>query len=106
LFDAVTALSGSGPAFFAYVMDLMVNAGVREGMTRKDALVLVEQTMLGTAKLLLEKGQNPQDLIKAVASPKGTTVAGLAVLEKSSIADILSRTVHAAAERSRELSRG
>ena len=106
LFDAVTALSGSGPAFFAYVMDRMAVAAAGEGLSRKDALLLAEQTMLGTARVLLESGTDPQDLIKAVASPKGTTAAGLAVLDGSPIADVLARTIHAAARRSRELSQG
>ena len=102
-FDAVTAVSGSGPAFFAYVLDIVAEAGVSQGMKRKDALMLAEQTMLGTAKLLTEKKIEPRDLVKAVASSKGTTAAGLAVLEKSSVAGVLTRTIRAAAERSREL---
>jgi len=103
-FDAVTALSGSGPAFFTFLLDSMVNAGVEEGLDRKDALLLAEQTMLGTSRLLIEKKVDPRDLIGRVASAKGTTAAGLAVLEKSPVSNILNRTIKAAARRSRELS--
>jgi pyrroline-5-carboxylate reductase len=102
--DAVTAVSGSGPAFFTYLMDKIAEAGVREGLTRADALLLAEQTMMGTAKLLMENKTDPQELIKSVASAKGTTAAGLAVLEKSTVGAILQRTIAAAAQRSRELS--
>ena len=104
LFDIVTAISGSGPAFFAYVLDRMVDAGVEEGMQRKDALLLAAQTMLGTSRLLIEQKLDPADLIKAVASPKGTTEAGLKVLESSPVADSIRATVRAATQRSRELS--
>lgn len=102
-FDAVTALSGSGPAFFAYLLDKMVTAAVEEGLARKDALLLAEQTMLGSAKLLLERGTDPVDLIKTVASARGTTAAGLEVLDKSDISSVLNSTIKAAARRSREL---
>ena len=102
--DAVTAVSGSGPAFFTYLMDKIAEAGVKEGLTRADALLLAEQTMMGTAKLLMENKTDPQELIKSVASAKGTTAAGLAVLEKSAVGAILQKTIAAAAQRSRELS--
>lgn len=103
-FDVVTALSGSGPAFLAYLLNGMVDAGVQEGLQPQVALLLAEQTMLGTAKLLIEKGIDPKELISSVASAKGTTAAGLAVLEKSDILAILRKTLSAAAERSKELS--
>lgn len=105
-FDAVTALSGSGPAFFSYLLDRMTDAGVKEGLDRKDALSLAEQTMLGTARLLIEKKIDPQELIKSVTSAKGTTAAGMAVLKKSAVSNILHRTIRAAAKRSQELSGG
>lgn len=104
LFDAVTAVSGSGPAFFAYLLNCVVEAGTAEGLTRADALLLAEQTMLGTARLLMEQNIDPQALIDAVTSAKGTTAAGRAVLEKSSVPGVLRRTIRAAARRSRELS--
>jgi len=103
-FDAVTALSGSGPAFLTYLLNAMVEAGVQEGLNRQDALLLAEQTMLGTAKVLIEKGVEPQELITSVTSAKGTTAAGLAVLDKSDVVTILRRTISAAAQRSKELS--
>ena len=79
-FDAVTALSGSGPAFLAHIMDNMIQASIKEGLGEKEAVLLAEQTMLGTSKLLIDKKMSPADLVKAVASPKGTTAAGLDVL--------------------------
>jgi pyrroline-5-carboxylate reductase len=103
-FDAVTALSGSGPAFFAYMLNAMVEAGVTQGLSRENALLLCEQTMLGTSRLLVETQPDPLRLIRAVASAKGTTAAGLAQLEASEIKEIIARAVQAAAQRSRELS--
>jgi len=105
LFDAVTALSGSGPAFFAYLLDRLVDGAVREGLPRDQALLLAEQTMAGTARLLIEKHMQPADLATAVTSAKGTTAAGREVLESPETADILGRTIQAAARRSRELGR-
>jgi len=104
LFDAVTALSGSGPAFFAYVLDALVAAGIQEGLSRKDALVLAEQTMFGTARVLRDTQVTPAKLIASVASPKGTTAQGLAVLDASDIREVLGRAIAATARRSRELS--
>ncbi|OGV67270.1 MAG: pyrroline-5-carboxylate reductase [Lentisphaerae bacterium RIFOXYA12_FULL_48_11] len=103
-FDAVTALSGSGPAFFSYFLNQMVDASVKEGLSREDALMLACQTMLGTSRLLIEKNLDPVDLIKTVTSAKGTTAAGLAVLDKSDVSAIVSQTIRAAARRSSELS--
>ena len=105
LFDAVTALSGSGPAFFAYLLDRFVDGAVKEGLSRPDALLLAGQTMLGTARLLSEKHLEPAELAAAVTSAKGTTAAGREVLETGAVADILERTIQAAAQRSRELGR-
>lgn len=105
-FDAVTALSGSGPAFFAYLLDCMVEAGVQEGLSREDALLMAEQTMMGTAQYLLERNVDPRDLIKTVSSAKGTTEAGMKALsERGTVAGVISRTIKAAAMRSNELSR-
>jgi pyrroline-5-carboxylate reductase len=105
LFDAVTALSGSGPAFFAYLLDRLAAGAMAEGLERAVALQLAAQTMLGTARLLLEAGQTPHELIEAVTSARGTTAAGRQVLESSDVAAVLEATVRAAARRSRELSR-
>jgi pyrroline-5-carboxylate reductase len=104
-FDAVTALSGSGPAFFAHLMDGMIKGAIKEGLGEEEALLLAEQTMLGTSKLLIDQKMTPSDLVKAVASPKGTTAAGIAVLEKSAVSRILRETIKAAATRSRQLSK-
>ena len=104
LFDAVTALSGSGPAFFAYAADAMVEGAVAEGIGRADALRLAEQTLLGTARLLKERRIDPRDLIAGVTSAKGTTAEGLAVLDRAGARDMFRRTIQAAARRSRELS--
>lgn len=103
-FDAVTALSGSGPAFFAYVLNALATAAETEGLSAATARLLAEQTLLGTGRYLIETGQEPAAFIQAVASPKGTTAAGLAVLEASDIAQVLKRTICAAADRSRDLS--
>ncbi len=104
MFDAVTAVSGSGPAFFAYYLEKMIASGVKVGLRQKDAIVLAEQTMLGTSRLLIERNITPDELIKAVASSKGTTSEGLAVLRKSDMGQIMDNTIAAAARRSKELS--
>lgn len=103
LFDAVTALSGSGPAFFAYFIECLVKGAEAEGVPRAAALLLAEQTMLGTARLLMEHPMAPQQLIDAVTSTRGTTAEGRAVLESSDVAAILQKTIQAATRRSREL---
>ena len=101
--DAVTALSGSGPAFIAYLIKSMAEAAEKQGLDKDTALKLAEQTCLGTAKLLIEKNLGPEELIKIVSSPGGTTIAGREVLEKSDIKDIINKTIEAAAKRSKEL---
>lgn len=103
-FDAVTALSGSGPAFFAYLMQALAQAAVEEGLDADVATSMAAQTMLGTARVLIEKKTAPDAFIRAVTSAKGTTAAGLDVLGRSPVQDLLRQTVHAAAQRSRELS--
>lgn len=104
LFDAVTALSGSGPAFFAYFLDCLVSAAETVGLDRETALLLASQTMLGTARLMLDKHFSPGRIIESVSSPRGTTVAGMTVLGASNVADVVQRTIEAATRRSRELS--
>jgi len=103
-FDAVTALSGSGPAFFAHFLKLMTNAGVELGLETCHADALAKQTMLGTIKLLMDGGFDADSLIAAVSSRKGTTEAGFEVLRKAPLQDIITDTLKAAADRSRELS--
>lgn len=105
-FDAVTALSGSGPAFIAYLADRIAAAAEQEGLPADSARLLTAQTLLGTARLLLEGVYpSPQALMDAVTSARGTTAAGRQVLESSEVGDVLQKTLHAAAVRSRELSR-
>jgi pyrroline-5-carboxylate reductase len=104
-FDAVTALSGSGPAFFAYLPALMIEAAENLGLERSEAALLAKQTMLGTAKLLINEDLDPNDLIDSVSSAKGTTVAGMDVLKASPLKQIISDTLAAAANRSKELSK-
>lgn len=106
LFDAVTALGGSGPAFFAYALDAMAKGGEALGFTRDDAAAVALQTMLGTAKYLSATGQDVESFIKAVCSPKGTTEAGMKILARSSVPATFAKTLAAAARRSAELARG
>ena len=105
LLDAVTGISGSGPAFFAYFIDAFVKAGVKNGLPRETAFKLACQTALGTGRLLMEKNLSPDKLIAMVASKKGTTVAGLDVLKKHKAKNILIKTIDAAVKRSKELGR-
>jgi pyrroline-5-carboxylate reductase len=105
-FDAVTALSGSGPAFIAYLADRLVAAAVEEGLPAESARLLAAQTLLGTARLLLAGVYpSPRALMEAVTSARGTTAAGREILESSDVGEVLRQTLHAAAQRSRELSR-
>jgi pyrroline-5-carboxylate reductase len=102
-FDAITALSGSGPAFCAWLLAALADASAAEGLPAGCTRLLAAQTMLGAARVLLETGRAPADFIAAVASPGGTTAAGLAVLEASDVRAVLAGTIRAAARRSREL---
>jgi len=104
-FDAVTALSGSGPAFVAYMVNAMIEAAIALKLPKEEARLMAEQTLIGTGIYLQNTGRDIGEFIKAVASPKGTTAAGLAVLEKSSIKTILAKTLATAAARSEELSK-
>ena len=101
--DAVTGLSGSGPAFVAYLIDRFIAAGVAEGLAVEVATELTLKTFEGTAQLLAQWKLSPQELIEMVSSPNGTTVAGRGVLEESEVSDVIKRTVARAAQRSREL---
>lgn len=103
LLDAVTGISGSGPAFFAYFIDATTKTGIKNGLPRDIAFKLACQTALGTGKLLLEKNLAADELIGMVASKKGTTIAGLEVLNKYKAKDILIKTINAAIKRSKEL---
>ncbi|NJK91006.1 MAG: pyrroline-5-carboxylate reductase [Blastochloris sp.] len=101
--DAITALSGSGPAFVYVLIEALARAAVAEGLPYPTALPIAAQTALGASRMLLESGVSPEHLIQQVASKGGTTEAGLQVLHSSTLADILRQTLHAAAQRSREL---
>lgn len=103
LMDAVTGLSGSGPAYFFLVVEALTEAGVRVGLDRETATALVRQTFAGAARLLDETGESAEDLRIAVTSPGGTTAAGIAILEERSVRDAFVQAVRAATERSREL---
>src|SRR3989338_1746396 len=101
--DAVTALSGSGPAFIAYVLDAFAKAAEKQGLSEEISYKLALQTLFGTAKLLKETDEKPDSFIKRVASPNGTTIAGLDVLEKSEIRSIMEKTIETAAKKNKEL---
>ena len=102
-FDAVTALSGSGPAYFAYMEEAMVEGGVRLGLKPAVARLLAEQTMFGTAKFLRESGMALRPFIEGVCTKGGTTAAGMAELDVPDFKRIVAATLAAAAKRSREL---
>lgn len=106
LLDAVTGLSGSGPAYVFLVAEALVDAGVLNGLPRPVSRALVTQTLLGSARLLAESGQDAEQLRAAVTSPGGTTAAGLRALEAGAVRSAVLEAVTAAAERSRELGRG
>jgi pyrroline-5-carboxylate reductase len=103
LMDAVTGLSGSGPAYIFLIVDALADAGVKVGLSRKEALFLSIQTVLGAAKMLRETNAHPGELKDMVTSPGGTAIAGLHYLEKGGLRTTLINAVEAASSRSREL---
>jgi pyrroline-5-carboxylate reductase len=106
LMDAVTGLSGSGPAYVAVVIESLADGGVKMGLDRITAMTLATQTVVGAARLMLETGMHPGALKDMVSSPGGTTIAGIAAMEEGGIRDTLIKTVERATQRSRELGRG
>ncbi|MBI4530885.1 MAG: pyrroline-5-carboxylate reductase [Candidatus Latescibacteria bacterium] len=101
--DAVTGLSGSGPAYVFVMIDALADGGVKMGLTKDVALKLATQTVLGAAKMVVETGKHPMVLKDAVTSPGGTTIAGLHVMEREGVRNALISAVEAATKRSEEL---
>jgi len=106
LMDAVTGLSGSGPAYIFLIIEALADGGVKMGLPRGAALDLAAQTVLGAARMALESGEHPGRLKDQVASPGGTTIAGLRELERGRLRATVMEAVEAAAKRSRELGGG
>ena len=103
LIDAVTGLSGSGPAYIMVIIEALADGGVKVGLHRDTALLLAAQTVYGSAKLLLETGEHPGRLKDMVTSPGGTAIAGLQTLEAGGLRSTLMSAVEAATRRSKEL---
>lgn len=101
--DAVTGLSGSGPAYVYQFIEALSDGGVRAGLPRSAATLLAAQTVVGAARMVLETGQHPADLKDAVASPGGTTIAGIHELERGGVRASVMNAVVAAADRSVQL---
>ena len=101
--DAVTAISGSGPAYFFYLVELMVQAGVEMGLSPDDAHLLATQTALGAAKMMTAGGDLPAELRRKVTSPGGTTQAAIQTMQARGVDAGIVAALHAAAGRSREL---
>lgn len=101
--DAVTAVSGSGPAYFYAVVEALIDAGVELGLDRLMATQLAAQTFVGAARLLTETGETPQALRAKVSSPGGTTIAALDAMSKAGLPGVIAAGAKAAAARSREM---
>jgi pyrroline-5-carboxylate reductase len=104
--DAVTAVSGSGPAYFALLAEAMIEAGILLGLAREISTQLVVQTMLGTAKQLRDTNTHPVELREMVTSPGGTTIAAIRELERAGVRAAFLNAIQAAMDRSRELAAG
>lgn len=104
--DAVTAISGSGPAYFALLAEAMIEAGILLGLSREVSTDLVVQTMLGSAKMLRDERMHPVELREMVTSPGGTTIRAIRVLEQSGVRAAFLNAIQAAMERSQELAGG
>ena len=104
--DAVTAVSGSGPAYFALLAEAMIEAGILLGLSREISTQLVVQTMLGTAKLLRDEHMHPVELREKVTSPGGTTIRAIQELESAGVRAAFLNAIQAAMERSKELAAG
>jgi pyrroline-5-carboxylate reductase len=104
--DAVTGLSGSGPAYIFLILEALADAGVKVGLSRRNAQRLAAQTVMGSAKMLLETDEHPGRLKDMVTSPGGTAIAGLHTLEEGGLRTTLMNAVETATKRARELGRG
>jgi pyrroline-5-carboxylate reductase len=104
--DAVTALSGSGPAYFFYLVEAMIDAGILLGLPRAVAAELIVQTAVGSAKMLKESEEHPVVLREAVMSPAGTTISAIRVMEDHGVRAAMLAALEAARDRSRELAGG
>jgi pyrroline-5-carboxylate reductase len=104
--DAITAVSGSGPAYFALLAEAMIEAGILLGLSREISTTLVVQTMLGTAKQLRDEGMHPVELRESVTSPGGTTIAAIRELEQAGVRAAFLNAIQAAMTRARELAQG
>jgi pyrroline-5-carboxylate reductase len=104
--DAVTAVSGSGPAYFALLAEAMIEAGILLGLSREISTQLVVQTMLGTAKQLRDQHMHPVELREMVTSPGGTTISAIRELERAGVRAAFLNAIQAAMDRSRELASG
>ncbi len=104
--DAVTALSGSGPAYFFYLVEAMTDAGILLGLPRSVAHDLIVQTAIGSAVMLRDSGQSPQAMREAVMSPAGTTIAAIREMENHKVRAAFLAALEAARDRSRELASG
>lgn len=102
-FDAVTGLSGSGPAYITLIIEALIEAGVQQGLPRRVSRELVCQTMVGTSLLVQQSGMHPAELKDQVVTPAGTTAAGLQVLEEAALRATLCLAVSAATKRSKAL---
>jgi pyrroline-5-carboxylate reductase len=104
--DAITAVSGSGPAYYALLAEAMIEAGILLSLSREVSTKLVVQTMLGTARLLRDETMHPVELREMVTSPGGTTIRAIRELEQAGVRAAIFNAINAAMERSKELARG
>ncbi|MDO9422600.1 MAG: pyrroline-5-carboxylate reductase [Methylobacter sp.] len=103
--DAVTAVSGSGPAYYFLLMEAMEKAALELGLSEQTARLLVQQTALGAAKIALESAESPEQLRKRVSSPGGTTQQAIETFEQGGFTELVSKALHAARDRSIEMSK-
>ncbi|MGZ8180915.1 MAG: pyrroline-5-carboxylate reductase [Methylobacter sp.] len=103
--DAVTAVSGSGPAYYFLLMEAMEKAALELGLSQDTARLLVQQTALGAAKIALESAESPEQLRKRVTSPGGTTQRAIETFEQGGFTELVSKALHAARDRSIEMSK-